>query len=162
MPVDKVQMSRRGFLGIGVAAGVVTLTACGSGSGSSSGPLVMTVWGGDADRKTYQKRIDLLVKKYPELKVKLQLIPSDAYAQKVQTMIAGGSGPDIMQVAESVNTYSSKNQLLPLDDLAKKAGLDTGKRFGPVGSIYTYEDKLYAIPDRSGAITVYYNKDLFA
>ncbi|MGN9758774.1 ABC transporter substrate-binding protein [Streptomyces sp. SD31] len=161
MPVDKVQMSRRGFLGLGVAAGVVTLTACGSGSGSSSGPLVMTVWGGDADRKTYQKRIDLLVKKYPELKVKLQLIPSDSYAQKVQTMIAGGSGPDIMQVAESVNTYSSKNQLLPLDDLAKKAGLDTEKRFGPVGSIYTYEDKLYAIPDRSGAITVYYNKDLY-
>ncbi|MET9384472.1 sugar ABC transporter substrate-binding protein [Streptomyces sp. NPDC002928] len=162
MPFDRAQVSRRSFLGLGVAAaGVITLTACGSGAGSS-GPLVMTVWGGDTDRKTYQARIDLLVKKYPDLKVKLQLIPSDSYAQKVQTMIAGGKGPDIMQVAESVNTYSSKNQLLPLDDLAKKAGLDTAKRFGPVGDIYTYEDKLYAIPDRSGAITVFYNKDLYA
>jgi multiple sugar transport system substrate-binding protein len=155
-------MSRRGFLGLGVAAGVVTLTACGSSSGGSSGgPLVMTVWGGDADRKGYQARIDLLVKKYPELKVKLQLIPSESYPQKVQTMIAGGNGPDIMQVAESVNTYSSKSQLLELDDLAKEAGLDPEQRFGPVGSLYTYQDKLYAIPDRSGAITVFHNKELF-
>ncbi|MCK8436418.1 sugar ABC transporter substrate-binding protein [Streptomyces sp. D2-8] len=161
MTLDSARFSRRGFLGLGVAAGVVTLTACGSGSGSSDAPLLMTVWGGDPDRKTYQARIDLLVKKHPDLKVKLQLIPGDAYPQKVQTMIAGGTGPDIMQVAESVNTYSSKNQLLPLDDLAKKANLDPEQRFGPVGSLYTYQDKLYAIPDRSGAVTVFYNKDLF-
>ncbi|PNG17194.1 sugar ABC transporter substrate-binding protein [Streptomyces cahuitamycinicus] len=161
MTLDSARFSRRGFLGLGVAAGVVTLTACGSGSGSSDAPLLMTVWGGDPDRKTYQARIDLLVKKHPDLKIKLQLIPGDAYPQKVQTMIAGGTGPDIMQVAESVNTYSSKNQLLPLDDLAKKAKLDPEQRFGPVGSLYTYQDKLYAIPDRSGAVTVFYNKDMF-
>lgn len=161
MTLDSARFSRRGFLGLGVAAGVITLTACGSGAGATDAPLVMTVWGGDPDRKAYQARIDLLVKKHPDLKVKLQLIPGDAYPQKVQTMIAGGTGPDIMQVAESVNTYSSKGQLLPLDDLAKKANLDPGQRFGPVGSLYTYQDKLYAIPDRSGAVTVFYNKDMF-
>ncbi|KOX01005.1 sugar ABC transporter substrate-binding protein [Streptomyces sp. NRRL B-1140] len=161
MTLDSARFSRRGFLGLGVAAGVITLTACGSGAGAADAPLVMTVWGGDPDRKTYQARIDLLVKKHPDLKVKLQLVPNDSYAQKVQTMIAGGTGPDIMQVAESVNTYSSKGQLLPLDDLAKQAKLDPGQRFGPVGSLYTYEDKLYAIPDRSGAVTVFYNKDMF-
>ncbi|MEU7717127.1 sugar ABC transporter substrate-binding protein [Streptomyces tibetensis] len=161
MTLDSARFSRRGFLGLGVAAGVITLTACGSGAGAADAPLVMTVWGGDPDRKTYQARIDLLVKKHPDLKVKLQLVPNDSYAQKVQTMIAGGTGPDIMQVAESVNTYSSKGQLLPLDDLAKKAKLDPEQRFGPVGSLYTYQDKLYAIPDRSGAVTVFYNKDMF-
>ncbi len=152
-----------------LAAGVITLTACGAESddkGSTSGNataanLMMAVWGGDADKTAYQKRIDLLVKKFPELKVKLQLIPGDAYAQKVQTMIAGGKGPDIMQVAESVNVYSSKNQLLPLDDRASKAGIDLEKRFGSIGKLYSYQDKVYAIPDRSGAMIVYYNKTLF-
>src|SRR5439155_4937431 len=147
----------------------ITLTACGSNSddkASTSGNataanLVMAVWGGDADKTAYQKRIDLLVKKFPELKVTLQLIPGDGYAQKVQTMIAGGKGPDIMQVAESVNVYSSKNQLLPLDDLASKAGIDLEKRFGSIGKLYSHEDKVYAIPDRSGAMIVYYNKALF-
>ncbi len=74
-------------------------------------------------------------------------------------MIAGGKGPDIMQVAENVNVYSSKNQLMPLDDLAKSAGLDLAKRFGTIGSLYSYQDKVYAVPDRSGAMIVYYNKD---
>ena len=130
MAIDKTRLSRRGFLGIGVAAGVITLTACGSdsdkasGSSSTAADLVMTVWGGDSDKTAYQQRIDLLVKKYPEMKIKLQLIPGDGYAQKVQTMIAGGKGPDIMQVAENVNVYSSKSQILPLDDLAAKAGVD--------------------------------------
>lgn len=166
MTTDLSRLSRRGFLGMSLAAGVITLTACGSDSDEGTGNpeaanLVMAVWGGDPDKKAYQQRIDLLVKKFPEIKITLQLIPNDGYAQKVQTMIAGGKGPDIMQVAENVNVYSSKSQILPLDDLAKKAGLDVEKRFGTIGKIYSYEDKIYAIPDRSGAMIVYYNKGLF-
>jgi multiple sugar transport system substrate-binding protein len=167
MAIDRTRLTRRGFLGIGAAAGIITLTACGSDSDKTSGTadsaadLVMAVWGGDNDKTTYQQRIDLLVKKFPELKVKLQLIPGDGYAQKVQTMIAGGKGPDIMQVAENVNVYSSKSQILPLDDLAKKAAMDLDQRFGSIAKIYSYQDKVYAIPDRSGAMIVYYNKGLF-
>ena len=77
-------------------------------------------------------------------------------------MIAGGNGPDIMEVAENVNVYASKNQLLPLGDRAKSTGLDLQTGFGAVGSIYSYKDQVYAIPDRSGAMIVYYNKTLFA
>jgi len=165
MTSDGARVTRRGFLGMGAAAaGIITLTACGADSGGGSGksgPLAMTVWGGEPDRVTYQKRLDLLVAKYPELSVKLQIIPSDAYAQKVQTMIAGGSGPDIMEVAENVNSYSSRSQLLPLDDRIKAAGIDMTKSFGSIGSIYSYKNQTYAVPDRSGAEIVYYNKTLF-
>ncbi|GLI00157.1 ABC transporter substrate-binding protein [Phytohabitans aurantiacus] len=168
MTIDRARVTRRGFLGLGAAAGIITLTACGSdsdgdsGSSSGGGKLVMTVWGGEPDKTAYQKRIDLLVKKYPDISITLQLIPSETYEQKVQTMIAGGSGPDIMQVAENVNVYSSKNQLSPLDDLAKGAGIDLEQRFGPIGSLYSYKDKVYAVPDRSGAMITYYNKTMFS
>lgn len=168
MALIQMEMSRRGFLaGIGLAAaGVITLTACGSGSGGSSGggsssELVMSVWGGEVDKAAYQGRIDMLVKKYPELKVTLLLIPAASYPQKVQTMIAGGKGPDIMEVAENVNVYSSKSQIIPLDKYVSSAKLDLTKQFGPVGKIYSYKDKVYAIPDRSGAMIVYYNKTMF-
>ena len=160
---------------IGVRAGtaaiaalsIAALTACSSGGGdadSASGgttTLKMTVWGGDVDKKSYQERIDLFEASQDDIKIELQLIPGEQYEQKVQTMIAGGDGPDIMQVAEGVNVYSSKNQIIPLDELAADAGLDLEERFGPVGTLYSYEDSVYAIPDRSGAMIVYYNKDMF-
>jgi len=140
------------------------LAACGSGDDGGSGgvtTLTMTVWGGDVDKTSYQQRVDMLEEAHPDIKVDLQLIPSEQYEQKVQTMIAGGNGPDIMQVAEGVNVYSSKNQILPLDEYVSKSGLDLDERFGPTGTLYSYQDKVYAIPDRSGAMIVYYNKDLF-
>jgi multiple sugar transport system substrate-binding protein len=159
------RVTRRSFLGLGAAAGIITLTACGDdsdgGGSGKSAPLTMTVWGGEPDRIAYQKRIDLLVAKHPDLSVKLQLIPDETYAQKVQTMIAGGTGPDIMEVAENVNAYAGKNQLLPLGDLIAKGGLNLESSYGAVGSIYTYKDQVYAVPDRSGAMIVYYNKGLF-
>ncbi|GIG30396.1 ABC transporter substrate-binding protein [Cellulomonas marina] len=160
----------RARAGAAVAAlSVLALTAaCGSGGGgegSSDGggttELTMAVWGGDTDKAAYQARIDMLEEEHPDIQVTLQLIPSDQYAQKVQTMIAGGDGPDIMQVAENVNVYSSKSQILPLDGYVAEAGLDLEERFGPVGTLYSYEDSVYAIPDRSGAMITYYNKDLF-
>jgi len=146
------------------ALGMSALAACGSGEDSGDSgvtTLTMTVWGGDVDKTSYQERVDMLEKAHPDIKVELQLIPSEQYEQKVQTMIAGGNGPDIMQVAEGVNVYSSKNQILPLDEYVSKSGMDLDERFGPTGSLYSYEDKVYAIPDRSGAMIVYYNKDLF-
>ncbi|MEL7978005.1 sugar ABC transporter substrate-binding protein [Isoptericola sp. F-RaC21] len=155
----------KGVAGLAVAAlGMTALAACGSGEDSADGgvtTLTMTVWGGDVDKKSYQQRVDMLEEAHPDIKVDLQLIPSEQYEQKVQTMIAGGNGPDIMQVAEGVNVYSSKNQILPLDEYVSKSGMDLQERFGPTGELYSYQDKVYAIPDRSGAMIVYYNKDLF-
>jgi multiple sugar transport system substrate-binding protein len=141
--------------------GAAALAACGGGDSGEDGPLKMVVWGGDLDKETYQARIDLLEAENPDIKVELQLIPADQYAQKVQTMISGGDGPDIMQVAENVNSYSSKGQLVPLDEYIESSGLDMEARFGPVADLYSYEDETYAIPDRSGAMILYYNKDMF-
>lgn len=166
-------MSTKRTLGAGArmvaitAAGALTLAACAGGesdSGSSSGgptTLTMTVWGGDVDKASYQERIDLFEASQEDITIDLQLIPGEQYEQKVQTMIASGDGPDIMQVAEGVNVYSSKSQIIPLDELIAENGLDLEQRFGPVGDLYSYEDSVYAIPDRSGAMIVYYNKDLF-
>ncbi|KNH22283.1 sugar ABC transporter substrate-binding protein [Arthrobacter sp. ZBG10] len=162
MKLLETTVSRRNVLaGLGASAlGIITLTGCGgSGTASSSGgkDFVMTVWGGDPDKAAYQARLDLAKAKYPDYNITLQLIPNKDYAQKVQTMISGGTGPDIMQVAEDANAYSSKNQLLALDDLIGKSALDLSATFGPVAENWKYKDKTYAIPDRAGAMIMYYN-----
>lgn len=165
MELTRRSALKTGALGLG-AIGAMALAGCsdsGTSGGTASGKanLTMVVWGGDADKKAYQSRIDLFHKANPGIHVDLQLIPAAQYPQKVQTMISGGTGPDIMQVAEDVNTYSSKSQLIPLDQYVKSAGFTLRQRFGSVGDIYSYQGKVYAIPDRSGAMITFYNKDLF-
>ena len=168
MKLLETNVSRRNVLaGLGATTlGVITLTACGS-SGSSTASaggakdFVMTVWGGDPDKAAYQTRLDLAKAKFPDYKITLQIIPNKDYAQKVQTMISGGTGPDIMQVAEDANAYSSKNQLLALDEYVSSSKLDLSATFGAVAENWKYKDKTYAIPDRAGAMILYYNKGEF-
>src|SRR5690625_5765271 len=76
-------------------------------------------------------------------------------------MISSDTGPDIMQVAEDINVYSSRAQLVPLDEMIAEAGIDMERTFGDVREGYVFEGSTYGIPDRSGAAILYYNRDLF-
>lgn len=125
--------------------------------------LQLSVWGSDLDTQVYQKRLDQFMAMNPDIKVELLYIPSD-YSQKVQTMIAGGTAPDIIQLSEDVHSYSSKGQIIPLDDFIANDNIDLKARYGETGGLtpaYSYDGKLYAMPDRGGALTLYYNKDMF-
>jgi len=150
----------------------ILLTACGGGAASTEptsqvpqgpAPMVMTVWGSQLDPEVYQARLDLFTKANPHIPVELLYIPSD-YTMKVQTMIAGGTAPCIMQLAEDIHEYSSKGQIIPLDTYIENNTVDLKTRYGTSGGLvesYTYKGNLYAMPDRGGALILYYNKDMF-
>ena len=123
--------------------------------------LKMACWGSENDIKTYEERAALVHEKYPEITLEVMAIPNDGYDTKVQTMIASGDAPDIIQVGEASNSYASKGVLEDLTKLSEAAGLDLAKRFGTATSTYTWQNTLYAMPDRGGAMIVYYNKDMF-
>lgn len=125
--------------------------------------LKLSIWGSDLDVQVYQKRLDLFTAQNPNIKVELVYIPSD-YSQKVQTMIVGGTAPDIIQLSEDVHSYSSKGQIISLNDFIAKDGIDLKARYGETGGLttaYSLDGNLYAMPDRGGALTLYYNKDMF-
>lgn len=125
--------------------------------------MVMTVWGSQLDPEVYQARLDLFTERNPGIPVELLYIPSD-YSQKLQTMIAGGTAPCIVQLAEDIHGYSDKGQIIPLNSYIEETGVDMEARYGTTGGLvaaYTYEGSLYAMPDRGGALILYYNKDMF-
>ena len=125
--------------------------------------LKLTMWGGDLDSQVYQQRLDQFMAKNPDIKVELVYIPSD-YSQKVQTMIAGGTAPDIMQLAEDIHSYSSKGQIISLNNYITQDKVDLKARYGDTGGLtgaYSYNGELYAMPDRGGALILFYNKDMF-
>ncbi len=122
--------------------------------------LRLSVWGGLGDQEAYQARLDLAHEAFPNITVELLYTPDD-YDQRIQTMMAGGDAPDIVQLAEAIHGYSSRGQLLPLNDMVAAAELDLDARFGTNHLQYQYEGSLYALPDRGGAMIVYYNVDMF-
>ncbi len=123
--------------------------------------LSMTVWGSQADEEVYRQRLDLFHAANPNITVELIYIPSD-YDQKVQTMIAGGTAPDIIQLAEAVHAYSSKGQIISLNEYTENSGINIEERFGSaLPDLYSWDGQLYAMPDRGGAMVIYYNKDAF-
>ncbi len=125
--------------------------------------LTLSFWGSDLDTQVYQERVNMFMEKNPDIKVELLYIPSD-YSQKVQTMIAGGTAPDVIQLSEDVHSYSSKGQVISLNDFVAKDGLDLKVRYGETGGLttaYSLDGNLYAMPDRGGALILYYNKDMF-
>jgi multiple sugar transport system substrate-binding protein len=125
--------------------------------------LTLSFWGSDLDSQVYQQRVDLFTAKNPNIKVNLVYIPSD-YSTKVQTMIAGGTSPDVIQLAEDIHSYSSKGQIIPLDEYVTKNQVDLKARYGASNGLitaYSYQGNLYALPDRGGALILFFNKDMF-
>lgn len=122
--------------------------------------IEIAIWGGDSDREVMEERVREFNKIYPNITVEILHLPSD-YDQTVQTMMAGGESPDLIQVAEGVHQWSKRGQLLSLNTFVDDNDLDLESRFGTSYKTYEFEGDLYAFPDRGGAMVLYYNTDLF-
>ncbi|MEC0184581.1 sugar ABC transporter substrate-binding protein [Paenibacillus peoriae] len=149
-----------------ILAMALGLTACSKGDSSASGSdgkvnLTMTIWGSENEKKIYQERLDIVKQTYPDINVKLNLVAGD-YDQKVQTMIAGGTAPDIMMIAENYQAYASKKQIIALDDMIQTNNVNMSERYSQdIVNLMKYDGKQYGMPDRAGAMVLFYNKDLF-
>ena len=123
--------------------------------------ITMSHWGSETDEKTYRERADLYESTHPGIKIEMNYMPSD-HIQKLNTMFAGGTAPDIVVLAEDIHSFSSKGLLLPLDEYVQEAGIDLEARVGKTAvDTYSYDGQLYGIADRGGSMVLFYNKDMF-
>jgi multiple sugar transport system substrate-binding protein len=145
----------------------IALTACGSDTeqqgSADSADLVMSIWGSTNDTKTYQQRADAYTAAHPGVKVTVKNIPIENYDQQVDTMIAGGSSPDIILVDSTRGpALASRGAILDLTPRIQSAGLkleDTVDASRVNG--YNLKGKQFALPDRGGNLVFYYNKTMF-
>lgn len=141
-----------------------------SGASNSSKPststkkvnLVLTMWGGPTDTKTYQDRANLYTKEHPNVKITVKNIPNGHYDQELETMIAGGSSPDIVEVSQDFAPLAAKGAIMNLSPSIKSSGISMNNLYstGFINS-YQYQGKQYAMPDRGGYILLFYNKTMF-
>jgi multiple sugar transport system substrate-binding protein len=99
---------------------------------------------------------------YPNVNVVVETAPFDQYFTKLQTLIAGGTAPDVFELNyENFVSYASKDVLLDLTALAE-AETGLADRFYPLAyGAFNRDGKQYGLPQSFSNVVLFYNKDLF-
>ena len=119
---------------------------------------------GDDALKEVQAELKPFNEKYPWIKVEPLIVAPPDLAAKLQTAIAGGAAPDIVQgiSAGDAVKYSNGNQFLDLTPYAAKDGFDWKSYFNQESlNMYDQSGKLECISETSDSSTLAYNKDMF-
>jgi multiple sugar transport system substrate-binding protein len=142
--------------------------ACSSGNDSDSaggsGPVTLTWgWWSNTPEKDalYRKWLDSFEASHPNIKIKSEFLPWDAYWDKVKTTTAGGNAYDIVGLCSCFAASYFDNEVFA--DLKKMDGYDgavANAESGPIG-VFGWKDKQYALPVGISVPLLGYNKDLF-
>jgi len=74
-------------------------------------------WGSESRVKRSQEAINLFEAANPGIKVNPEISGGTGdHFNKVDTQLAGGSGPDIIQMGGNINDYVKREVLLPLEN----------------------------------------------
>lgn len=83
----------------------------------------------------------------PDIKVEVTTIPYPEYQQRLLTAVQAGNGPDVSTVDQIWNSaFAVAGALVPLDDLAKQAGVKQEAFFPGAWESATYKGQLWGIP----------------
>jgi multiple sugar transport system substrate-binding protein len=106
-----------------------------------------------------EKVIKAFEASHPNIKVKYNLVPWDAYWQKAAAMTAGGVTFDVMWMnLDNLPFYVSQGALEPITVTASENKLIPSAMIAPYR---TSADKVYGLPLGPQAVSVYVNRDLF-
>jgi ABC-type glycerol-3-phosphate transport system substrate-binding protein len=159
-----------------VTIAIVTLvagacTSNGNNGNNSSGHVTLTLWNieeGSGGGEFFDALVKGFEKKYPNVSIDVTSYPEAQYGTKVATAIAAGSPPDLGDVYSF--ELMKEGKLVPLDDMIKQQGIDLSTynkaivgdpsqenaEFG-----CSYGGKLYCMGSYTGAVMLFYNKDMF-
>ncbi|NUT33892.1 MAG: sugar ABC transporter substrate-binding protein [Hamadaea sp.] len=159
-------MKRRSLLSGIVGATALAATGCGSGDGGGAGGKTeVTIWQQkftDQEDAWYKKAVAAFNAAQDKVKVVHQIVPADAWDQKMKAAQAAGKAPDVFTLNyNKVQGFARTSQIQALDSVIA-ADKWTGLQESVVGSV-TYKGKKYGYPMLvEPSAVLFYRKDLFA
>jgi len=178
------QLTRRGLLRVAGLAGVGLLAACQStqpsqtqtaptaaapaaaattapgASTNASASITWSFWGDPNELPPNDEVIQAFNQKYPNIEIKKFHEPFASYFDKIQTMFAGDSAPDVLFL-NNIPSYASKNVLEQVDSLAQQSGYDVQDFVEAELQLFRFQGKLYGFPRDNDTKVLYFNKDAF-
>ncbi len=142
---------------------LMSLFSCGK---PKENTLTYLMWGRPEEIKSVQYFVKEFNKVYPEINVKI--IHTSQYYDKLKTMIAGGSAPDVMYMgSEYFPSYVTKGALLDItpyienDPETNSPKFNIDDFFPETVKPFMYKGRYYGIPKDFTPMVLYYNRDLF-
>ncbi len=142
-----------------------TLVSCGgSTSPSTSGDVVTltyTTWGSPNELAAQTKAVEEFEKNNPNIKVKLQHIPTD-YDTKLATMVAGNTAPDVaLMFKTTALSWADEGKIKNISSLLAKDTEIKEDSYIDGSFIHTDKDTIIGITPCQEVFGLYYNIDAF-
>lgn len=169
-------ISRRSFLRMaGVGAATTYLAACvpagspgapaagesAAGTAAEGVELALTHWGGETEASYMLETADRFMEANPDTKVEVIHFP-DNYDEKLLTMIAGGTPPDVqMTLRFTYFNFVAKGVAANLQPYLDAANFQPEQYFDVGLRPYTFRGNLYGLPREIDDWVIFYNKNLF-
>ncbi len=111
----------------------------------------------------WQKAVRAFEEANPDIRVRLDNVEYRFYWAKLQTMVAGGTPPDVAFMESTrFPAFVKKGTLLKLDDfIAADKQLDLSDFYDIALDAYRWQGGLYGLPNDVAVIVTFFNKDLF-
>ncbi len=147
---------------IAITAGAAAGSAMAPGARAQSTELTFWSWRQE-DRAAYQRFIAEFQKSNAGISVKFEAFEPQNYQTILSTALAGGKGPDIMQVRAygNLESIARPGYLMALDQ-AKVPELANFPESALKAESMRGESAVYAVPFASQTMLVIYNTELFA
>ena len=142
------------------AASAPASTAAPAVANTQSATITWSFWGDPNELPPNDEVIAAFNAKYPNIQIKTFHEPWASYFDKIQTMFAGDTAPDVLFLT-NIASYASKGVLAPVNDLAKQSGYDITDFTDAELKLFQNQDKLYGFPRDNDTKVLYYNKDAF-
>jgi multiple sugar transport system substrate-binding protein len=131
-----------------------------------AGTVTFLAWGDPADIPAWDKIVEMYTAEYPDVKIERTDVadPNANFYPKLQTMIAGGTPPNISSFQGwEWQTYADKEVLAPIDDYVARDNCTAPYPEGyPTIELSTVRDgKRYLIPMQLGTMVMFYAKKHF-
>ncbi|MDD5644308.1 MAG: sugar ABC transporter substrate-binding protein [bacterium] len=158
-------MKHRMFLSIVTATVLLFgLSSCGriQEDGQKSSVLFLTR-ATPEQLEVWKKAVNAFMAENTDISVKINNMDYNSYWSKLQTMIAGGTPPDVVFMESyRLPAYALKGSLVDLSKYIEKSpNIKQGDFFGKAFDLYKYGDNVYGIPNDIAVFCMFYNKEIF-
>ena len=137
------------------------ISGCGK-TENKSGKAVLRMSYWDENQKTsIENLVKTFEKNHPDIKVKPELIPWNQYWIKLDAAASAHKAPDVFWMNVYLPKYVRANVIIPLNKFVEKDHLNLNNYFKTSIKLFSYREKLYAMPVQTDCIAVYYNKSIF-